>query len=68
MTVEVTSFPGQALLSISGANGEVYKSSGVGSSGWSGNLPLTQDYFIAISPAGNSPVTHYTLQVMIPPL
>lgn len=68
MTVEVGSFPGQALLSISGANGEVYKSSGAGSSGWSGTLPLTQDYFIAISSAGNSPVIHYTLQVIIPPL
>jgi uncharacterized protein YraI len=68
MTVEVTASPGQALLSISGANGEVYKSSGAGSSRWSGVLPLTQDYFITISAAGSNPVTHYTLQVVISPL
>lgn len=66
MTVNVIPGAGQALLSISGANGEVLKSAGAGSSNWSGVLPLTQDYFINISAPGGSAVD-YTLQVTIPP-
>lgn len=66
MTVEVSPASGQALLSISGANGEVLKSAGAGSPSWSGVLPLTQDYFITVSAEGGSAV-NYTLQVAIPP-
>lgn len=67
MTVNVIPFSGQALLSISGANGEVLKSAGVGSTSWSGVLSLTQDYFIGVSSAAGSAMD-YTLQVTIPPL
>ncbi len=66
MTVTVIPTAGQALLSISGANGEVLKSAGAGGMSWSGALPLTQDYFIGISAPGGSAVD-YTLQVTIPP-
>lgn len=65
MTVNVIPNSGQALLSISGANGEVLKSTGAGTSSWSGVLPLTQDYFITVSSAGGA--MDYTLQVTIPP-
>lgn len=67
MTVDVIPTSGQPLLSISGANGEVLKSAGVGSPSWSGILPLTQDYFIAVSAAGGGSAVNYTLQVTIPP-
>ena len=66
MAVNVIPNSGQALLSISGANGEVLKSTGAGTSSWSGVLPLTQDYFIAVSSA-NGGTMDYTLQVTIPP-
>ncbi len=57
---------GSLLLSISGADGQVLKSSAVGDSTWSGVLPATQDYFITLSTEG--PGTSYTLRVTIPPL
>jgi uncharacterized protein YgiM (DUF1202 family) len=66
MTVNVIPASGQALFSISGANGEVLKSAGAGSMSWSGVLPLAQDYFIAASSADGSALD-YTLQVTIPP-
>jgi uncharacterized protein YgiM (DUF1202 family) len=66
MTVHVIPTSGQALLSISGANGEVLKSAGAGSMSWNGVLPLAQAYFIAVSAPGGSAVD-YTLQVTIPP-
>ncbi len=66
MTVEVIPAWGQTLFSISGANGEVLKSAGAGSTRWSGVLPLTQDYFIAVSTPDGSAI-NYTLQVSIPP-
>lgn len=53
-------------MSIRGVNGEELKSTGARTSGWSGELPLTQDYFIAVSSA-NGGALDYMLQVAIRP-
>ncbi len=65
MTVDVTASQ-PMLLAVSGADGSVLKSSGAGGSGWTGVLPTTQDYMIAVSAATGAP-TSYTLQITIPP-
>lgn len=65
MTVSVTSTQ-QVLLAVSGADGNVLKSSGAGTANWSGVLPTTQDYTITISTATGAPAS-YTLQITIPP-
>ncbi len=65
MSVNVTSSQ-QVLLAVSGADGSVLKSSGAGTSNWSGQLPTTQDYTLTLSTASGAP-TSYTLQITIPP-
>jgi len=65
MTVKVTA-PMNVVFSISGANGDVLKSSGAGASSWGGTLRATQDYTIALNASDGNPAS-YTLQVTIPP-
>ncbi len=57
----------QVLLSVNGANGDVYKSSGAGGSSWSGTLRTTQDYILTINTPTGAPAA-YTLLVAAPPL
>jgi uncharacterized protein YgiM (DUF1202 family) len=64
MTVQLTS-KWDLLLSVSGADGVVLKSSGVADSQWSGILPKSQDYYLAIQ-AVDGLAASYTLQVVIP--
>jgi putative hemolysin len=66
MDVVASAPRGGLLLGVSGADGQVLKSSSVEGSTWSGALPATQDYFITLSTAG--PGTSYTVHVAIPPL
>lgn len=66
LTIKVTSSV-NVLFSVSGANGDVLKSAGAGTSMWSGALRTTQDYTIALNTPDGNPAT-YTLQVTIPPL
>ncbi len=65
MSVNITS-SNQVLLAVSGADGNVLKSSGAGTSNWSGQLPTTQDYILTLSAASGAP-TSYTLQITVPP-
>lgn len=68
MTVNVES--GQAatmLLSIYGTDGTLLKRDAVGGPSWSGTLPATQDYVIAVRTAGEVPAS-YALTVDITPL
>ncbi len=69
MTVVATTASSQAhlLLQISGADGSPLKSMAAGAPNWTGVLPSTQDYLIAIAAEGGVPAS-YTLQVTIPPL
>jgi hypothetical protein len=66
MSVVITSAQAKMIFSISGADGNVIKSSGAGTGAWSGILPTTQDYIIGIA-AENGAAASYTLQVTIPP-
>ncbi len=65
LTVKVTS-SANVLFSVSGANGDVLKSSGAAGSSWSGTLRATQDYTIALNTPDGNPAS-YSLQVTIPP-
>ncbi len=67
MTVIVTSTQTKMLLSISGADGQPYKTMGAGTSSFSMQLPATQDYFIAIATETGAPA-NYNLQISIPPI
>ncbi len=69
MSVVATPTSGQqtVLLQISGADGNPLKSMAAGGLSWSGVLPSTQDYTIAISTPDGSPAA-YTLDITIPPL
>jgi hypothetical protein len=67
LTVEVSSSQGRMLLQISGADGNPLKTFGAGSSTWTGPLPSTQDYDIAIA-TESATAAAYTLRVAIPPL
>jgi hypothetical protein len=64
LTVQLTS-KWDLLISISGADGSVLKSSGVTGSEWSGTLTKSQDYYLAIQ-AVDGLEASYTLQVVIP--
>jgi uncharacterized protein YgiM (DUF1202 family) len=64
MTVQLNS-KWDLLLSISGADGSVLKSSGIAGSEWSGTLPRSQDYYLAIQ-AVDGLAASYTLQIVIP--
>ncbi len=57
----------QTLLSVNGANGDVYKSQGAGGSSWNGVLRMTQDYILTISTPTGTPAV-YTLLVAVPPI
>src|SRR5258706_369240 len=58
---------GEAILVIWGADGEVLMTDHAEASGFSGVLPSTQDYFIAVR--GNpSTSTAYALTVSVPPI
>jgi peptidoglycan endopeptidase LytF len=63
MQVDLTPENG-ITLSVIGANGAVLKSAITGGSHFSGTLPSSQDYILALT-AGNSPVS-YTMNVTIP--
>ena len=54
---------GNATFSVSGSDGTVLKSAGVGASGWSGDLPSNQDYIITVIPVSGS--TAFTLVVTV---
>ncbi len=54
-------------LVIWGADGTVLISSHAGALGWSGKLPLTQDYYIDVKSISALPRA-YTLEIIIPPL
>lgn len=66
MTVTVTPVQGTVIFSVSGADGSVLKSSGVAGATWTGQLPLTQDYYIGIN-SPTSAAAVYSLMVSIPP-
>ncbi len=66
MSVNVFAATGQAILVIWGDDGTVLISDHAGATSWSGQLPLTQDYFIDVVSVGNT-TSNYTLQVVIPP-
>ncbi len=54
---------GIAAFSVSGADGTVLKSSGIGAGSWSGDLPSNQDYTITVIPVSGS--TGFTLVVTV---
>lgn len=62
MSVELYA-AGAASFSVVGADGNVLKSSGAGDEFWSGELPTTQDYIIAVVPEGG-PI-EFTLVVTV---
>ena len=64
MTVQLTS-KWDLMLSVSGADGTVLKSSGVVGTEWSGVLPKSQDYYLTIQ-AVDGLAASYTMQVVIP--
>ncbi len=66
MTVMTASPQGNLLLSVSGADGQVLKSSGAGTANYSGIMPSTQDYYLTVTTATGTPA-NYSLQVIIPP-
>ena len=68
MTVRLTVTQGLGLIIIWGADGTVLISDHAEATDWSGVLPSTQDYFIDVRSAGDSPPLAYTLEVIIPPL
>ena len=67
MTVNFAPSTGNVTMQISGADGSVFVSGGIRATTWSGQLPLTQDYFITVLSNATVPAT-YSLQVSIPPL
>ncbi len=67
MTVNVSSNQAHMLLQVSGADGNPLKTFGAGMPSWSGPLPATQDYLIAVATEDGG-AADYTLEVVIPPL
>jgi hypothetical protein len=66
MSVNIVSATGNVILAIWGADGTVLLSDHAGATSWSGQLPLTQDYYIDVISAGGT-TANFTLQVIIPP-
>ena len=66
MSVNIVSATGNVILAIWGADGTVLISDHAGATSWSGQLPLTQDYYIDVISAGGT-TANFTLQVIIPP-
>jgi hypothetical protein len=67
MSANLSFASGQAILIVWGADGTVLFSDHAESSTFTGVLPVTQDYFIAVRGNPNSS-TVYTLNINIPPL
>jgi putative hemolysin len=55
-----------AILIIWGADGTVLISDHAGATTWTGRLPVTEDYFVDVRSAAETPVD-YMLEVVIPP-
>ncbi|MGE5263217.1 MAG: hypothetical protein ACM3S0_07525 [Acidobacteriota bacterium] len=66
MTVKVSSTPGDVIVIIYGADGNVLISDHAGATSWTGQLPTTQDYMIDTRSIGSAAV-NFTLTVTIPP-
>lgn len=67
LTAKITATDAPAYLIIWGADGTVLISDHAGASSWSGMVPKTQPYHIAVRSDSQNPV-NFTLQVTIPPL
>jgi len=67
LSVTLIVISGQPALAIWGADGTVLISDHAGATQWSGTLPATQDYSIAISNQGTGQAA-YSIQVSIPPV
>lgn len=67
MSVKITAADAPAYLSIWGADGTVLISDHAGATSWSGSLPRSQFYTIAVQTASQAS-SNFTLQVTIPPL
>lgn len=67
LTAQLTFSMGQAILVVWGADGTVLMSDHAGASNFTGALPSTQDYFIAVRGNPGGP-TNYTLTITVPPL
>ena len=68
MIVRLTAAHGLGLIVIWGEDGTVLISDHAEATEWTGVLPSTQDYYIDVRSAADSPPLHYTLEVVIPPL
>ena len=67
MTVDLSFTAGRAILAVWGADGGVLLSDHAEASGFSGELPSTQDYFILLKGSPEQ-ATEYRMLVTIPPL
>jgi hypothetical protein len=67
MTLNFAPSAGNVTIQVSGADGSVLVSGGAKVTTWSGQLPATQDYYLAVLSNAAATAT-YTLQVTIPPL
>ncbi len=67
LSAQLTFSSGLAVLIVWGADGTVLISDHAGATSFSGALPSTQDYFIAVRGNPNS-ATNYTLTITVPPL
>jgi putative hemolysin len=67
LTAKITAADAPAYLIIWGADGTVLISDHAGASSWSGAVPKTQPYHIAVRSSSQTP-SNFTLQVTIPPL
>jgi hypothetical protein len=65
MRAKVTA-SGSVVLTIQGADGAILLGRSSGETSWSGRLPKTQDYVLAVSTSG--PATRYTLAVTVDPM
>jgi len=66
MTVRLEAAHGLGLIVIWGEDGTVLISDHAEATEWSGSLPSTQDYYIDVRSAADSPLIDYALDVIIP--
>lgn len=64
ITVNIASAPGNVIVIIYGADGNVLISDHAGATNWTGQLPSTQDYMIDTRSVGNA-VVPFTLTVTV---
>ncbi len=64
MTINIPVTAGQVILIVYGNDGSVLQSDHVGSSSFSGRLPLTEDYFLDVRSVGST-AARYQLNVRI---